>query len=146
MALPGRTTAALVAKIIEVDVEGVDLDAFIDPANEMVTEVCGAVATGYSPSRLELIERWLSAHFFTVLSPRPVRERVSTLVTEYMHKVDLGLDTSHYGQMAMRLDTKGGLALLNNSMKTQKGILSGGTTTGGALTPGVKWLGTIPEE
>lgn len=141
MARPGRTTPDKVKSIIDVDIRlinqravNVDLLDFIDPANELITEIC--LPVGYTDERLELIERWLSAHFYTVLSPRANRERVSSLQAQYQSKVDLGFDTSHYGQTAMRLDTNGGLARLNALIK--KGL--------GHVNVAIKWAGTIPPE
>lgn len=148
MALPGRVTATEVKKIIAIDTPtvnkvAVDLDEFIDIANELVTEVCDPASTGYTTGRLKSIEKYLAAHCYTVLGPRTVRERVGGIQQVFESKLDLGFDNSRYGQLAMRLDTKGGLALLNNAMKTQKGLLPGGA---GAVKPGVKWMGTVPEE
>lgn len=137
MSLPGRTTPTLVRGINGEIGDDADLNPFIDAANELVTEKC--TASGYSVERLEKIERWLAAHFHCVNEPRAQRERVGTITVEPQGKVDIGLDNSLYGQMAMRLDTAGNLALMNNAMKTQKGLL-------GTITPGVRWLGTVPEE
>jgi hypothetical protein len=124
-----RTTAILVGAIIEVD-ETIDLDPFIAVANELVTEICSD--SGYSAERLELIERWLSAHFYTNRDPRASEEKAGPVSAVYQSKVDLNLSTSHYGQTAMTLDTKGGLAALNAS------IIKGRIKR--ALT--VTWLGT----
>jgi len=46
----------------------------------------------------------------------------------------VGFDTSHYGQMAMRLDYYGGLSELNEDIKNG---------TGG--TPTITWMGTEDE-
>lgn len=157
MALPGRTTRAAVRSIIEADDvpdATVDIDRFIDGANELVTEVCAGVlkADGvtlyYDNYRLELIECWLAAHLYTNFAPRATRERVGRLLQENQSKVDLGFDTSHYGQTAMRFDTNGGLAALNAKMKS---TASG--STGAMITRkgGVRWLGesycpTVPTD
>ena len=95
-------------------------------ANELVTEVC--TDKGYTDSRLELIERWLSAHFYTNRDPRAVNEKAGPVGVTYQSAVALNLNTSHYGQTAMLLDTAGGLAALNTLKK--KKVLS------------VSWLGT----
>lgn len=147
MSLPGRVTAAQVRKIIQIDTatvnkSAVDLDEFIDTANELVTEKCAPA--GYTTSRLASIEKWLAAHFYCVLSPRTTMEKVGSIRQQFEDKVDLGLDLTRYGQMAMRLDTAGGLALMNNAMKTQKGLLPG--PSGKTIKPGIRWMGTIPEE
>ena len=58
-----RTTSSDVEGIIEVDAS-ISLDPFIETANAFVTECCSSVST-YDATRLELIERWLSAHMYT---------------------------------------------------------------------------------
>ena len=133
-----RTSKANVATVIELDAAIVPDDAamlpFITVANELVTECCtgdNGPATAYSDDRLELIERFLAAHFYTNRDPRLTDERAGSVGGSYQSKVDLGFDTSHYGQTAMRLDTNGGLAALN------------ATTTGGGKTRvGAFWAGT----
>ena len=124
-----RTTAELVAGIIEVQVT-IPLEPFILPANELVTEIC--VPAGYTDERLELIERYLSAHIYTLRDPRPVSQTAGPVSETYQSRVDLYLCTSHYGQMAMMLDTAGGLRDLNSGKKKTK--LS------------VSWLGSESED
>jgi hypothetical protein len=126
-----RTTPSLVAGIIEVD-PSIDLDPFILTASELVTEVC-AIAS-YTVGRLELIERWLAAHFYAIRDPRTTQERAGSVGANFESKVDLNLALTRYGQQAMMLDTQGGLAALNKS------ILSGGSRVAS-----VTWLGTVPE-
>jgi len=123
-----RTTSGAVEGIIEVDVT-ISLEPFMLVANELVTEVCSDA--GYSDERLELIERWLAAHFYTNRDPRPVNERAGPVSVTYQSAVALNLNTSHYGQTAMMLDTAGGLAAL--SKQKPKRIAS------------VTWLGTAEE-
>ena len=122
-----RTTSAAVALLIEID-DDISLTSFIETANALVTECCST--DDYDATRLELIERWLSAHVYTIRDMRASEERVGTVSERKQSMVGLGFDTSHYGQMAMRLDTKGGLAALNAQMK--KG-------TGQAVQ--ISWLG-----
>ena len=78
-----------------------------------------------------VIEKWLAAHFYTVRDPRAVREKAGSVSQENQSKVDLGLNTSHYGQKAMLLDYQGGLSALNKQMRD-----------GVKKTVGVTWLGT----
>jgi len=122
-----RTTSVLVAAIIEVDTD-IDLEPFIFTASELVTEVC-AIA-GYTVERLELIERWLSAHFYAIRDPRVTQEKAGSVGANFESKVDLNLALTRYGQQAMLLDTQGGLAALNQSMLS------------GKRTASVAWLGT----
>lgn len=116
--------------IIEVD-DSIDLDPFIESANMIVTDVCSD--SSYTDAKLELIERYLSAHFYTLRDPRAKIEQAGDVRVEYQSKVDLGFNTSHYGQMAMRLDTEGNLARLDQ--KALKGLSKAS----------LKWLGTEEE-
>lgn len=114
-----RTTAELVAGIIEVD-EDIDITPFIDTANMLVTDVCGE--SEYSDAKLELIERWLSAHFYAVRDPRAIDEAVKGISERTESKVDLGLDFTRYGQQAKILDTEGNLAALDEQSTTVTGF------------------------
>ncbi len=133
-----RTSKALVEGIIETDAAIIPDDAalvpFQDIANEMVTEWCtGTVngpATAYDATRLALIETWLCAHFYTNRDPRAHSEKAGSVGANLQNKIDLGFDSSFYGQTAMRLDTNGGLATLNNRSKKGSGKVA------------AVWLGT----
>lgn len=121
-----RTTSGAIEAIIEVDAT-ISLTPFIEVASALVDELCAGV--GYSDARLELIERWLSAHFYAVRDPRTTNESAGGVSAGFESRVDLGLSITRYGQQAMMLDTKGALAALNK--RTKDGM-------GGA---GVFWLG-----
>jgi hypothetical protein len=128
-----RTTAAAVEGILEVDPQ-VDLDPFIETANSLVTEHCD-----YDDTRMELIERWLSAHFYQIMNPQAVVDQVGstggTVRQQYESKVDLGFNVTRYGQQAMLLDTDGGLATLNSQ-----------TVNGRARRIQIKYLGRPESE
>ena len=141
-----RATAESVAAIIEVD-ESISLDPFIAAASSLVDRVRDyAVANSLladgtedgdktREEKLEEIETWLAAHFYTVRDPRPVSEGAGPVSTSYQSRVDLRLFTSHYGQMAAMLDETGILEEINKG----KGI----TRT---RRVGVHWLGKTSEE
>jgi len=128
-----RTTSIAVSEIIEVDTS-ISLTPFINTASAMVTKHC-AELYAYTDEELELIERYLAAHFYTLRDPRPTQETAGKVNQWLQSKVDLGLATSHYGQMAMVLDYNGGLSKLNTETKK-----------GGKRTVGISWLGTENEE
>lgn len=121
-----RTTEAAIKQIIEVD-STISLTPFIAVANELVTELCSD--SNYTSTRLELIERWLSAHFYAVRDPRPTSESAGVSVS-YAISIGQNLSLTTYGQQAMLLDTAGNLAALNNR-----------TSKGSKVTPGISWLG-----
>jgi hypothetical protein len=128
-----RTTPQLVRGVIRVK-DGVDLTPFIDSASLLVTKEC--TSSGYTDGHLELIERWLAAHFYDVNFPRRSMGGAGEGVTEQMEpvRVDLGFNNTKYGQQALRLDVAGNLAGLENWQKTVKKPTGFGART--------KWLGT----
>ncbi len=129
-----RTNDSLVEGIIEVD-DAITLTPFITIANLMVTQCCTNLDEDYSEAQLIQIETWLSAHFYTVRDMRAERERAGTVEEKFQSKVDLGFNTSHYGQMAMRIDFHGGLAALDK--QTLLGIVK---------TVGISYIGTTKTE
>lgn len=111
-----RTTPDLVKGVIEVDEDSVsDLTPFIIDANLLVNQVC--LESGYEEDHLTRIETWLAAHLYAIRDPRTTQETTGPISDMFQSKVDLGFDVTHYGQQAMRLDTDGNLAALNNSVK-----------------------------
>ena len=134
-----RTTADNVEAIIEID-SGISLTPFIEVANALVTEVASAAtdsdgALVYDATRLELIERWLAAHFYHIRDPKASREEVDDVAATYRSAVEIGFNSTHYGQMAMRIDTNGGLSRLDNSIKSGK-----------SNTVSLSWLGKTKTE
>lgn len=122
-----RTTSILVSGICDVDPAD-DLEPFIETANEMVTE---HLTDLLDDARLEKVERWLAAHFYCILRPRAMSESAGPVSETIESRVDLGLNVTRYGQMAMVLDSTGTLKALNN--------------TKGKKTVGIDWLGTVCE-
>ena len=102
-----RTTDAAVAGIIEVDLT-IPLTPFIETGSTLVDDIAAADPS-VSSARLELIERYLSAHFYTLRDPRTTAERAGPVSANYQSSVGSGLKTSHYGQMAITLDPTGTL-------------------------------------
>ena len=134
-----RTTPDLVKGIVDTSADdALDLMPFIEAANVLVTKVClPHYNETTDASQLELIERWLAAHHYCILSPRESFEGAGAVQANYESKVDLGLDVTRYGQTAMRFDTSGALAALNNAMK------KAATTLPAVRQPKRwKWLGT----
>jgi hypothetical protein len=128
-----RTTEELVGGIIELD-NTISLDPFLLSANELVTEFCSAA--GYTDARMELIERWLTAHFYCQLDPQTQSESVGGISQSYEGSTGFGLKRSRYGQMAMRMDSAGGLAKMDALLESGKK----------GLTPSLTWLGKTRAE
>lgn len=109
-----RATPSSIAQIIEWD-ETIGLIPFISAAHSLVEEI--AEDSGHDEARLTLIESWLAAHFYAMRDPRTTSERAGPVSANYQSAVDLGLATSHYGQMAMTLDTSGLLAAMSQNKR-----------------------------
>lgn len=122
-----RTTSEAVTAIIEVDAS-IDLDPFIEVANELVTELC--TDSDYSVARLELIERWLSAHFYAIRDQRVEQEGAGGVESRFQTKLGLHLNVTVYGQQVLLIDTKGSLSALNSRASGKRG------------NTGITWLGT----
>jgi hypothetical protein len=137
-----RTTEALVRGIKTDIPDDADIDPFIEPANFLVTKLLasavipGTTTLWYADDSdgLTLIETWLAAHFCTVDDPRSASEKVGPITQRLQGKIDLGLDSSLYGQNAMRLDISGILSRYNNVAKKDDRIRLN-------VTGGVRWLG-----
>lgn len=139
--MAARTTPELVKTIIEVD-DTIDLGAFISAATTLVDRCCVYEADGetlldYTSGDLEQIERWLAAHFYRIRDPDLTASTIGQLEDQYEGKVDLRLEVTKYGQMAMLLDTHGGLAALNNGLGKVEKVFPQAT----GRKPRVLWLG-----
>lgn len=108
-----RTTQAEVVKLLEETAlpEDLDLTPFIESANSLVDGVC--LDSDYTDNRLELIERWLAAHFYSVKDPRTKQEAAKGLTETYEGQTKYGLLFTRYGQQAMVLDIDGNLAKID---------------------------------
>lgn len=127
-----RTDSDKVRAINTAADEDIDLTPFIEFASELVDEVC--TDSGYTDTRLEMIERLLAAHLAAVNDPRTTLEHAGTVRVFFEGKSGLGLDFTRYGQQAKLWDTKGNLAALDENMKN-----------GGAKGIGITWLGNWDE-
>jgi hypothetical protein len=131
-----RTTSASVIAICPLKEIGDDLTPFIEVANSIVTAVCVNTESNYSDSQLELIERWLSAHFYSIMRNQQKFRSAGKVQEALDSKVDLLLDQTRYGQTAKLVDYIGNLAALDNTLKDVKTKLPAGT-----YDIMVSWLG-----
>lgn len=128
------TTQAQVATIIDVT-PGDDLTAQIASADMLITRCC--LASGYTTPELELIERYLAAHFYAIWQPRSQSEGAGSVQQTFTPvKADFFLYATTYGSQAMTFDTAGNLAGMVNTLAKVKGPLPGGPPRFG-----VKWIG-----
>lgn len=132
----GRTTFAdvkLIAKVKSTVTEA-KFAPFIEAANHLVNQCC--LESDYSDATLELIERWLAAHFYHVFDPRRVQERADVISATFEGKTGLNLNFTRYGQQAMMLDTAGNLAALNDEITKGKKKIQGNVLWVGGGTSG----------
>lgn len=110
-----RVTVEEVKDVIDTDLTDTRIMVCIGSANNLVSSQCAN--EGLSTDTLKEIERWLSAHFVAVVEPRIEREKADVVSASYVHKVDLYLASTVWGQQAMLLDTSGSLSDLNDGVK-----------------------------
>lgn len=108
------------------------LTPFIDTANALVTRVATCAATKgitLSAAELELLERWLSAHFYC-MSDQTYSSRSTGGASGSFHgQTGMALDATKYGQTAQMLDSSGCLVSLSKRQ-----------------TAGAFWAGKRPSE
>jgi hypothetical protein len=165
-----RTTPELVGGIISID-PNIDVTPFIETANSLVTEYCTSPSNlpprvaesrsvspympNYDDSRLELIERYLSAHIYSLRDPLVISEGIGGANSNYGIKTGFNFQATMYGQMAMMLDTAGGLAGLSKRTadghrKRNIGVLHMGKSSSAGCArqqypdPDMEWSGGQP--
>jgi len=121
------TTPSLVNNVLDRECS-IDLTPFINAAHNLVENVC--VPLCYDSGTLRQIETWLAAHFYHIRAAQTNKEEADGIADTFDSKVDLGLKVTRYGQMALILDYKGGLARLNYANMGQ-----------GVPRPNLIWLG-----
>ena len=106
-----------------------DLTPFIDTASALVDDVAECATNKGKPltsGRLELLERWLAAHFYQQ-SDQGYTQR-ATLRASGTFQGDTGmyLESTKYGQTARNLDSSGCLnAIANGTRKVAGGFWAG---------------------
>lgn len=109
-----RTSPVLVKKILEEHYNGKSsLDPFIQTAGSLVDKVStNDTGSLLSSSDLELIERWLAAHFYWHSDQILRSEADGRASGAYQGRTEMIFLSSHYGQTALALDVTGYLAYL----------------------------------
>ena len=108
-----------------------DLDPFILTASSLVSK-CSSADTGgvHSASDLELIERWLAAHFYAHSDQLPQNKSTGGASAGFQGQTAMVFNSTQYGQTALALDTTGYLAKLQQQASI------------GPIKAGAAWLGT----
>lgn len=126
-----RTTSDAVEEIVEVDAS-IPLTPFIEVASQVVTDNC--TESDYTDEKLELIERWLAAHFYRIRDMAVASEKAGPVGQNYQYQLGLNFQVTMYGQQALLLDNAGNLASLQKAAES-----------GGPSTVSVAWLGDEDE-
>lgn len=129
-----RTTEEDVADLLTHDLDTTHvLHPFIDTANELVTDLLSN--KGYSDRKLELIERWLSAHFYTVAKKAEIQSEHADGAGEtyVMPQGGNNFSLTRYGQTAMMIETGGYLSALEKKIDSGRRIV--GTGFPGRISP-----------
>jgi hypothetical protein len=106
-----RTSGDLVKAIFDTDYTAAQLAPFVRTANIVVnTHLTGK---GLSSDVLKEVETYLAAHFATLDDPRVKTEKIGNEYSAtYQGETGMGFSSSHYGQMALMLDSSNSLASL----------------------------------
>lgn len=136
-----RTTQDLVIGILGRDYDTdktPDIAQYMLAANVLVSRVVALAAKqNYFlsddgiDSEAEVIERWLSAHFYQASDKGLMSSSNIAGGGTHEGRLDMGLNLTRYGQNAMILDTSGVLKAIS-----QREIVSGGLTPPGAVAHG----------
>ena len=130
--MPLRTNSAAVAAVLGQDYEAgdavndipaTDLTPFMTSANAIVNQVVVLAGSSRDQFRAalasdsatqELIERWLSAHFYCAQDKPEIQKTTQGASASFQgQKQTQGLDTTEYGRRAITLDYSGKLNALD---------------------------------
>ena len=127
-----RTTQAAVIVLLSENYDGsANLSAFIDTASAVVDRVAALDADGIlSDANLELIERWLSAHYYAQSDPLYQSRSNGGASGSFQGQTAMVFSNTNYGQQAMALDFTMALSKMNQE-----------ALEGGRRKAGFAWLG-----
>ena len=126
-----RTTSTNVIAILISDKQydsSIALDAFIDTATALVDRVVTCAAEKgitHSSTELELIERWLAAHFYLHADQPFKSNKTGDASAVYQGEFGKSLKSTRYGQTALTLDHSGCLKSLSKGKTVARFIWGG---------------------
>jgi hypothetical protein len=111
MSTPSRTDAAAVQAILGKNWDNLTVvTPFIETASMVMDGVAAcAIDNGETLTdfELEIIERWLSAHYYLIMDQIFSAKRSEGAIAQFQGKTNMYLESTIYGQTAMRLDRSG---------------------------------------
>lgn len=118
-----RTTPQAVKGVLQRDYDTINnpsLTPYIDTAAVIVSRVATCATTKgvtLSSAELELIERWLAAHFYAVSDKPYTNNTTADASAAYNGQTAMGLDATLYGQQAKAIDYSGCLAAITSRVR-----------------------------
>lgn len=104
-----RTNETDVADTVETNCD-IDLGAFLEVANVMTDKIASCATDRgqtLTTSQLEMIERYLAAHFYSLRDPEYKQKKTGDASASFFGQDGKGLEGTRFGQAAMTLDTSG---------------------------------------
>lgn len=101
-----------------------DLTPFIDTASSVVDDVAECAANKgktLSATKLELIERWLAAHFYQQSDQGYTQRSTLRASGSFQGKTEMYLESTKYGQTASNLDPSRCLDVIANGTRKVAG-------------------------
>lgn len=133
--MPRTTTAAVQGVLLDhygpkLDGTLPNVNPFIDAATAMVDRVAACAISRdrtLTNAELELVERWLAAHFYACAPDQAKAERTTGRAKAvYQGKTGMYLESTKFGQMAVILDYSGCLVSIASEVKKKAGGFWGG--------------------
>lgn len=122
--MAARTTADKIKEILDTSLTDTQINGFIAGATALVDEVLGDV-TSISDTLKAEIERWLTAHMIASTREQQLQSaKAGSTGATYQGQTGKGLESTFYGQTAMRLDASGKLAALGKASVSITAITS----------------------
>lgn len=115
-----RTTEILVKGVLLADYDtglSPSLVPFIDIASSIVDDVAACAldkGVTLSTAKLELMERWLAAHFYVMTDQTYKSKKTGDAAATFQGETKMYLTSSKYGQSAIVMDPTGCLAAQGN--------------------------------
>lgn len=121
--MAARTTAASVKGVLLKDYDSAnapDLTPFIDAATNLVDQVSAGASDKsitLSSTTLELVERWLAAHFYAMSDQTLAQKNTGKAGGRFHGQTGMFLTATKYGQSAMSIDYSGVLRAMNDGRR-----------------------------
>lgn len=110
------------------------LNPFIETASALVDDVAICARARGKPlnsTRLEIIERWLAAHFYVMNDQAYSQKQTERASGRFQGQTGMYLEASKYGQTAVNLDSSGCLYSIASGTRRVAGLI---------------WLGKVPSD